>query len=176
MNIVVINGSPRKGGNTEIMVDTFIDAAQQNGNTVTKINLSTTKVNPCVDCEYCLTHDGNCVQKNGITEIFKAMDQTELIVFASPVYYFGLTAQIAAVIDRFYAKIHVGHHPTSCALLLNSGSPDVYTGAIAQYRDTAAFLGWEDKGIVTIGGMHEKGSMSSAAGLNKVRELALSLH
>lgn len=175
MNILLINGSPRKDGNTEIMADAFLEGAKQSGNEVTKVNLSEVKVNPCVDCEYCFAHNGVCVQKDGMTEIFAAMDQADMIVFASPIYYFGMSAQIEAVIDRFFARSNIGYHPTSCALLLDSGSPDVYTAAIAQYRDTAGYLKWKDRGIFTISGMASKGAMKQSPELKKIRDFGLSL-
>ncbi|HCC00836.1 MAG TPA: flavodoxin family protein [Ruminococcaceae bacterium] len=176
MNILVISGSPRKNGNTEIMANVFSEAAEKNGNTVSRVNLSGTKVGFCTDCEYCLTHQGVCVKKDGMDEIYEKMEKAELLVFASPIYYFGMSAQMAAVFDRLYAHLNIGYHPTGCMLLLDSGDPHVYAGAIAQYKGTADFIGWKDQGIVTVAGMKEKGDMKNSPDLEKVRELARSIH
>lgn len=61
MNILVVTGSPRKGGNTEILADAFAQAAKESGHEVTVRKLSRLKVGPCLACEYCFTHDGVCV-------------------------------------------------------------------------------------------------------------------
>jgi multimeric flavodoxin WrbA len=144
MNILLINGSPRKRGNTEIMADAFLEGARGSGNTATMINLSETKVNPCNDCEYCFVHDGTCVQQDGMTQIYAALDKAGMVVFVSPIYYFCMTAQIEAVIDRLYARLKTGYHVTNSALLLDSNSPGVFTAAVAQYRDMLSFLNWKE--------------------------------
>ena len=175
MEILLINGSPRKDGNTEIMADVFLDGVRQNGHTAAKINLCDKDVCPCIACGYCFSHEGVCAQEDDMTAIYAALKKADMIVFASPIYYFGMTAQILAVIDRFYAVFRVGHHPKSCALLLDSCSPGVFTGATAQYKDIVSFLKWEDRGIITISGMNEKGAMRRSPELKKVREFALGL-
>ncbi|MEG2898404.1 MAG: flavodoxin family protein, partial [Eubacterium sp.] len=77
--------------------------------------------------------------------------------------------------DRLYALAKKGFHPQSTVLLLDSGSPGVYDGATAQYKATSSYLNWEDKGMITISGMDEKGSMANAAQLDEVRALGKSL-
>ncbi len=175
MNILVISGSPRKGGNTEIMAETFAEGARESGNTVTVKKLSGLSVAPCLDCEYCFSHDGACSQHDGMAEILEAVDRADMLVFASPIYWFNVTAQMKAVVDRLYARAQKGFHPTCAALLLDSGSPDVFTGAVAAYKDTLAYLHWKDMGIVTISGMEAKGSIKKFPELKKVAELGRSI-
>ena len=197
MNILVINGSPRKNGNTEIMADVFIDTVQKNGHSAEKINLSETKVNPCIGCNYCKTHDGDCVQKDGMTDIYTAMDHADMVVFASPIYAFGLSAQMVALLDRFYSRIHTpGLHPKFSALLVDSGAPTVippevsakfkeaasetqvpfaFSAAVDQYKKVSLVGGLADKGFVAIGGMREKGDMKDYPDLQKIKDFALSL-
>ena len=175
MKIVVINGSTRKNGNTEIMADAFIEGARESGNEAVKINLSETQVAPCLDCQYCFAHDGVCAQKDGMSRIWEAMEEAELVVLASPIYFSGLSAQIVAVIDRLYARCEVGFPCKYSVLLLDSGSLDQYTAAIAQYRDAIDYIKWEDQGIIAISGMEEKGSMKQAPELEAVWELGRSI-
>lgn len=104
MNILVISGSPRKGGNTEIMVQAFAEGARESGNQVVVKEMSGLKVAPCLACEYCFTHDGVCVQKDDMTAILEEVDRADMLVFASPIYWFGMAAQVKAVIDRLYAR------------------------------------------------------------------------
>ncbi|MEG1107718.1 MAG: flavodoxin family protein [Oscillospiraceae bacterium] len=175
MNILVISGSPRVHGNTEIMADAFAETALEQGNEVTVKKMSSLTVAPCKACEYCFSHDGVCIQKDDMADILLAVDKADMLVFASPIYWFGMSAQIKAVIDRLYAFARRGFHPRYTCLLLNSGSPGVYDGAIAEYKATNSYLRWEDRGIVTISGMDKKGSMSASPELEKVRALARSL-
>lgn len=130
---------------------------------------------PCLDCEYCFSHNGVCSQHDGMAEILEALDKADMVVFASPIYWFGVTAQMKSVIDRFYARAKIGFHPTCAALLLDSGSPDVYNGAIASYKGTLAYLNWEDKGIITISGMESKGAMNSSPKLQSVVDFGKSI-
>lgn len=172
MNILVVNGSPRTDGNTSVMTEVFAEEARRNGCEVSVVSLAQTHVAPCLDCVYCFSHDGECVQKDGMAEIFRLMDRADTVVIASPIYYFGLTAQTVAFIDRLYARSRIGYHPSAAALLLDSGSPGVFDGAVAQYQSTISYLKWKNRGIVTISGMGKKGSMRTSPDLTKVRQLA----
>ena len=105
MKVTVLVGSPRKGGNTELMVDEFVKGAKEVGHEVEKILLADKNVGGCKACEYCFAHDGECVQKDDMTEIIKKLDETDCLVLASPIYWFNVTAQIKAVIDRFMQEL-----------------------------------------------------------------------
>ena len=96
-------------------------------------------------------------------------------VFASPIYWFDITAQGKAAIDRLYAFGATGFPFTKTALFLDSHSEGVYDAAIAMYESTCAYCKWEDQGIVTISGMTERESMASSPKLEEVRELARKL-
>ncbi|MDO4553582.1 MAG: NAD(P)H-dependent oxidoreductase [Lachnospiraceae bacterium] len=175
MKILLLCGSPRRNGNTEIMANAFAETAKECGHEVCPVYASMVKPNPCLACGYCRSHDGECIQQDDMQSVYPILDQADMVVFASPVYYFNLSAQIKIFLDRFYAKGGVGFHPTQAALLLDSHSPEVFSGAIQAYKDTLSYLKWEDKGIVTIDGMSEKGSMAKDLRLEQVRELARSL-
>lgn len=175
MNILVVTGSPRRNGNTEIMADAFAEGAKEAGNVVHVINLSSVKVNPCLSCGYCRMHNGECIQKDGMQEIYKVMEKADMIVYASPIYYFTISAQMKAVIDRFYAKGQVGYNIKYAALLLDSASPDVYDSAISEYKAINNYLNWKDKGIITIKGMSDKGDMAKSSELKKVKEFGKSI-
>lgn len=175
MNLLVLCGSPRKSGNTEIMANAFAETARENGHEVNVVYASSTRPNPCLACGYCRNNEGECIQQDDMQSVYPLLDEADLVVFASPVYYFNLSAQIKIMLDRFYAKGGVGFHPTQAVLLLDSHSQDVFSGAIQAYKDTLNYLNWEDRGIVTIDGMTEKGAMAKDPRLELVKELAGSL-
>lgn len=173
MKIVVLNGSPRKNGNTEIMVQTFAKAASKHE--VVIFNIASMKISGCLACKYCYSHSGECVQKDDMTEVLNALKDADMLVFASPIYWFDITAQLKTVIDRLYAFGSVGFHFHKTALLLDAGADHVFDAAIAQYKAMTSYLKWEDRGIIKVPNMTEKGSMTDSAELAKVISLAESL-
>jgi len=175
MNIVVISGSPRKGGNTEIMAETFAKGAVESGHEVIIKKLSTLKVGPCIDCKYCFTSGGVCTQKDDMSEILEVVDKADMLVFASPIYWFDISGQLKCVLDRMYARIKVGFHNKYAGLLLDSGAPGMYDAAITKYKATNSYLGWKDKGIITISGMEDKGAMNNSEKLHEVFQFGKSI-
>ena len=149
MNILILQGSPRANGNTAWMAEEYRKAAEAAGHKVTLVNVTRKKIAGCLACEYCHGKgNGACIQKDDMQELYPLLAEAEVLVFASPIYYFTLSAQIQAAIQRFYA-IWKPANVKKTALLLSSHSPNVYDGAIAEYKGIIAFCGYEDIGIVT---------------------------
>lgn len=172
MNIVVLSGSPRKGANTDTMVEAFAETAREGGHAVEVIRVASKKIAGCLGCQYCFAHKGACVQKDEMAGVIELLKGADMVVFASPIYWFDITAQEKTAIDRLYAFGATGFPFTKTALLLDSHSEGVYDAAIAMYKSTCAYCKWEDQGIVTISGMTERDSMASSPKLEEVRELA----
>ena len=147
MKILILNGSPTPNGNTAALAGAFKEGAESKGHDVTILNVARKKVNGCMACNYCHGHNGQCVQKDDMQEIYPLLQETDMIVFASPIYYFTMSAQLESVIQRFYA-INSPAKAKYSALLLSSYSPDVYDGSISQYKDMIGYMGMTDKGIV----------------------------
>ena len=170
MKITILNGSPRKQ-NTAAMVEAFAEGAKAAGHEVETIQVGKLKINGCLACEYCHGKgEGKCVQKDDMEKVMPAYMDCDMIVFASPIYYFDMTAQLSAAIQRVYA---IGKPPkaTKAALLLSSASPNPFEGAIATYKNMLAFMGIEDKGIITAAD-DENGSEAKLA---KICEFAKAL-
>ena len=175
MNIVVLSASPRKGGNTAIMVDTFKEGAESAGNTVEVVDVASLDIHGCRGCGYCFKNGGSCVIDDDMTGVREKLSHADMVVFASPIYWFDITSQLKATIDRMYAFGGCGFNFSKVALLLDSGSDGVYDAAIAAYKAMCGYLKWESMGIVTIPGMAEKGDMASNPKLADVRALGASL-
>ncbi|MBR0455030.1 MAG: flavodoxin family protein [Firmicutes bacterium] len=170
MKIAVFNGSPRKE-NTTAMVQAFREGAEAAGHEVEEYQVGKMKIAGCLGCEYCHTKgEGSCIQKDDFEKILPAYMEADMVVFASPIYYFTLTAQMEAAIQRVYC-IGKPLKATKAAMLLSSGSPGVYDGAIAQFRGYMSFAGIEEAGIITANGAENK----SEAKLNEIREFAKTL-
>jgi multimeric flavodoxin WrbA len=170
MKITVLNGSPRKE-NTSAMVDAFVEGAQEAGHEVEVPQVGKMKIAGCMGCEYCHGKgEGQCIQKDDWQKVQPAYEDCDMVVFASPIYYFTLTAQMEAAIQRVYC---IGQPPkaTKAAMLLSSGSPGVYDGAIAQFKGYTGFTGIENAGVITAAGDENQ----SEAKLAEIREFAKNL-
>ncbi len=161
MKIAILNGSP-KVGNTAAMVNAFAEGAKEAGHEVEILHVGKMKIAGCLGCEYCHGKgEGTCIQKDDMEKVMPAYKEADMIVYASPIYYFGMTAQITAAMQRVYA-IGKPLKAKKAALLLSSASPSPYTGATGTYKDILAFSGIEDAGIITAAG-DENGSEAKLA-------------
>lgn len=150
MKILVLNGSPRPNGNTAAMVEAFVKGAEQNGHDVTIVPVCSKHISGCKACEYCHTKgDRKCIQQDDMQEIYPVLDEAEMIVLASPVYYHGFTGQLQCAVNRIYA-LDKPKHLKKAALILSSGSDNVYDGAVYAYQNSFLdYLKLEDMGIFT---------------------------
>lgn len=137
MKIVVLSGSPRKGANTDTMVEAFAETAREAGHAVEVVRVAGKKIAGCLGCQYCFAHEGVCVQKDDMADVIESLKDADMVVFASPIYWFDITAQEKAAIDRLYAFDATGFPFTKTALLLDSHSEGVYDAAIAMYSQPA---------------------------------------
>lgn len=170
MKIAILNGSPRKQ-NTEAMVNAFAQGAKEAGHEVEILHVGRMNIAGCKGCEYCHTKgEGKCIQKDDMEKVLPAYVDSDMIVFASPVYYFGATAQLQAAIQRMYC-IGKPQKAKKAALLLSSGSPDTGTGAIEMYKNMIGYLGIADAGICALAG----GENKSEEKLTAIRDFAKSL-
>lgn len=170
MKIAVFNGSPRKG-NTSAMVQAFREGAEAAGHQVEEYQVGRMKIAGCMGCEYCHTKgQGSCIQKDDFEKILPAYKEADMVVFASPVYYFTVTAQMEAAIQRVYC-IGKPAKAQKAALLLTSGSPGVYDAATEQFTSYMRYAGIQVAGIITSNGAEN----GSEAKLNEIREFAKAL-
>ena len=103
-NILILSGSPRRGGNSDMLCDEFMRGALEAGNSVEKIFVRSKKIAYCNACYYCKTHEGVCAIKDDMSELMQKMIDCDVMVLASPVYFYSVDAQLKAVIDRSVAR------------------------------------------------------------------------
>ena len=177
MNILILSGSPRKGGNTELLVEAFVKGASQKHH-VEVVSVHDYKVNPCMGCNACFKSERNsCVQKDDMPLIYEKMAVADMLVIASPVYFYGLSAQLKAVIDRFHNPIRDTYHIKKTALLLVGAAslPELFDGILAQYRLCLNFFKLEDAGRVLVRGVKDKGDIQNTEAIQKANELGLNI-
>ncbi len=172
MKILVLNGSPRPNGNTAGMVAAFAEGARESGHEVRIIDVCKKKIGGCLACEYCHTKGGGkCIQQDDMQEVYPLLEEAEMIVLASPIYYHSITGQLQCAVNRIYA-LDKPKNLKKAALILSSGSDHVYSGAIFEYQNSfLQYLHLEDMGIYSAHGK-ENGSEEK---LNALREFGRKL-
>lgn len=172
MKILVLTGSARNG-NSSKLADAFIQGAKESGHDVTRVNCAKLKVGGCLGCNFCYKHDSVCCQKDDFANLREDLISADAIVFASPVYYYGISSQLRAVIDRFYAIDGKLHAPKRTALLLSLADDSETTAnpSVVHYKGFTGYLGWQDAGIVIAYGCTEPDDVLKTDAIAKAKEL-----
>jgi Multimeric flavodoxin WrbA len=177
MNILILSGSPRKGGNTDLLVEAFVKGASQKHH-VEVVSVRDYKVNPCMGCNVCFkSKDNTCVQKDDMSMIYEKMAHTDMLVIASPVYFYGLSAQLKVIIDRCHNPIRDTFPIKKMALLLVGAAtlPELFDSILAQYQLCLNFFKLEDAGRVLARGAKDKGDIKNIDALNEAFRLGQSI-
>ena len=177
MNILILSGSPRKGGNTDLLVEAFVKGASQKHH-VEVVSVHDNMVNPCMGCNACFkSKDNTCVQKDDMQTIYDKMAHADMLVIASPVYFYGLSAQLKAVIDRCHNPIRDTFPIKKMALLLVGAAtlPELFDSILAQCQLCLNFFKLEDAGRVLVRGVKDKGDIKNTNALKEAFELGQQL-
>ena len=150
MKILLISGSPHQEGTTSILVKTFTKGAENSGHEVYHFNAGQKEVHPCIACERCHSAVSACVFRDDFDEMRDKLIEADAVVFASPIYYYGLTAQLKAVIDRFYAINEQLRTAKKTALLMACGDNTMESAecAASPFYGMADYLGWEIADVI----------------------------
>jgi len=172
-NIVILVGSNRKGGNTDLLAQSFAKGAKEN-NEVETISVANYKVHPCIGCNSCFTRDGNkCFQQDDMQQIYLKLSVADVIVIASPVYFYGISAQLKAIIDRLHNPIRDSFKVKKLALLLVGAAniPTLFDPIKSQYQAVLSFFQLENAGMVLVPSVKEKGDIKDNPALQEAYEL-----
>lgn len=101
-HVLAIFGSPRRGGNTDRLLEAFLRGAEEGGARSERVHAAEEAIHPCDGCQRCEI-EGRCVIEDGMQRVYGLIDEADLIALASPVYFYGVTAQAKALIDRTQA-------------------------------------------------------------------------
>ena len=171
--ILVLSGSVRRNGNTELLARAFAEGAGKH-HEVELLSVADYQVHPCIGCNSCYTSEGHrCFQEDDMRLICEKLMQADILVIASPVYFYGLSAQLKAVIDRLHTPLRNEFHIRKLGLLLAGAAdlPDMFATIILQYRMILRFFRLEDAGMVLVPGVKDKGDVLSTDGIAKAREM-----
>lgn len=103
MKVIAISGSPRIGGNSDLLCDEFLKGAKEKGNEIEKINLGKCNIRPCKACYKC-KDNGTCAIEDDMKKILEKLILADVIVLATPVYFYSMDAQMKIFIDRCLAR------------------------------------------------------------------------
>lgn len=175
--ILIFTGSMRKGGNTDLLAQAFARGAGEN-HEVEIVSVADYKVSPCIGCNSCFTREGNrCFQNDDMTKIYDKLKTADILVIASPVYFYGISAQLKAVIDRIHTPMRNEFPIKKLALLLVGAAtlPELFDSIIMQYQLVLNYFHLEDAGRVLVRGVKEKGDIEGNEALEEAYQLGLSI-
>jgi multimeric flavodoxin WrbA len=179
--IVILMGSPRKAGNTAALAEAIAEGAA--GASVEIVYLHGMKIAPCSACEACHRPGASgCVIRDDMEKLYPKLVAADAIVFASPIYWFTVSAQMKLAMDRCYALIREGGHAFAgkrVGLAFSFGGEDAFdsgcTNAIRTFQDAFRFIGAEIAGIVYGSAAAEGEIRSNKKVMNEARDLGSKL-
>lgn len=171
--VLILSGSPRKGGNSDLLCDEFLRGAVESGNQAEKIFIRSKRVAPCNACYFCTQHDGKCAIDDDMTEILDKMQAADVIVMASPVYFYSIDAQMKAVIDRSVARwTNIPNKEFYYIMTAAEDSDTVMDCTLECFRGFAACLeGAVEKGVIYGKGVYEAGAIKGHPAMREAYEM-----
>ena len=171
--ILVLSSSFRKGGNSDTLCDQFVKGAVEAGHQVEKIFINDKKIGYCRACYYCRDNSGMCVLKDDMAEVLQKMIDADVIVLASPVYFYSISAQLKAVIDRTVArwlevKNKEFYYIVTMADEVHS-SADTTLACFRGYADCVE--GAAEKGVIIGSGVYEPGKVKNTLAMKQTYEM-----
>lgn len=175
--VLILSGSPRKGGNSDTLCDQFMLGAKESGNQVEKIFLGDKKINYCTGCGTCSVHRKACPQKDDMAEILEKMVEADVIVMATPVYFYTMNAQMKTLIDRTCSRYtEIENKEFYFIATAADNTKDALERTIEGYRGfTDCLSGAKEKGIIYGLGVWKKGEINNNRALQQAYEMGKSI-
>lgn len=179
-NILILNGSPRRSGNTAGLTKAFAQGAESAGHKVTEFFLSGMKIHGCKGCfGGHSAKDCPCVQQDDMNQIYPVVKECDIVVLASPLYYWNMSGQLRTAMDRLFAleegdgNLLRGHDRG--AVLLMAAEGDNFDDVSLYYDHLTEHLKWKNLGKVLCGGVGDIGDIQGRPQLEEARKLGASL-
>ncbi len=150
MKIVILEGSPHKNGSSNMLAEQFIKGAKEAGHSVEILDAAHMDMHPCIGCDRC-GMNGECVHKDDNRIIRDALLRSDMVVFVTPIYYFGMSAQLKTVIDRFYSytmKLSAKHLKAALITAAWDSNDDVMPYTAEHYKKLCRYMNFENCGMV----------------------------
>lgn len=175
--VLILSASPRRNGNSDLLCNQFMLGAKEAGHEVTKIFLRDKEINFCIACDGCRRHDGHCVWNDDMADILEKMIEVDVIVMATPVYFYTMNAQIKTLIDRTFARYTEiinkdFYFIATAADNINLAMEKTFEG-LRGFTD--CLPGAKEKGVIYGIGAWEKGEIKCSPTMQQTYEMGKSL-
>lgn len=150
MKITVLQGSPHKNGSSNLLANEFIKGAKENGHSIEVLDVAHLNMHPCSGCGHC-GMNGECVHKDDNQTIRDTLLSSDMVVFVTPIYYFGMSAQLKMVIDRFYSytmKLSDKHLKAVLITAAWDDNEDVMPYCAKHYEKLCRYMNFENCGMI----------------------------
>lgn len=173
--ILILTGSPRSNGNSFMLADAFAEGAGAAGHSVRRFDTARAEVDGCRACNQCFKYGKACVFDGDFNTLAPMLEETDVLVFATPLYWFSFPAQLKAAIDKIYSLL-VGKRPLKireCVLLVTAETEEMedFAGIVRTYELIADYLNWKDRGKVLVPNVNLPGDIKGAPALEEARNL-----
>lgn len=150
MKILVLKGSPNKNGSSNLLAENFTKGAVEAGHTVEEIDAAHANIQPCTGCVHC-GYEGSCSLSDDMDKFRKMILDADMLVFVTPLYYYGMSAQLKTLIDRFCSKnfsIQQKHMKSALLTVAYNGDDWTFDALEAHYDTLVRYLNLNDQGRV----------------------------
>jgi len=170
--VLILSGSPRKGGNSDLLCGEFMRGATEAGHDVEKIRVQEKKVAYCTAC-YACQNTGICAIKDDMTDIMQKMIDCDVMVLASPVYFYSIDAQLKTVIDRSVCRwTEVKNKEMYYIMTAADGEKEFMDTTLACFRGYADCVeGAVEKGIIYGTGVYHAGEIKDTKHMQEAYEM-----
>ena len=152
MKILIVQGSPHKEGSSNILAEQFRAGAEKAGHEVSVFDAAHAKIAPCIACEYCHTRGGGvCCQQDDMETLKQMILSSDMVVLATPLYFFNMSAQMKLAVDRLYAFLgEMSRRVKQMALIVaaNNPNPHIMDCVVTNYLSIVNFLGVKNAGMI----------------------------
>ncbi len=175
-NVLIISSSPRKGGNSDLLCDQFAKGAREAGHEVSRISLAGKTIGFCKACYICKT-SGRCHQQDAVGPYLEAMMNADVIVLATPVYFYTMSAQLKALIDRTVAIYpRLTNKQFYFIMTMADDDETMFKGTLEALRGfLACYEGSQEMGIIQAAKVYEKGEVRTSPAWDQAYEMGRAL-
>lgn len=172
-NVLILSASPRKHGNSDLLCDRFLDGAKNAGNHAEKIFLRDKKINYCLACDACKKNGGTCIQKDDMAGILEKIIAADVLVLATPVYFYTMNAQMKTLIDRTVARFpSLGTKEVYIIIAAADSSKPAMERTIEGFRGFfACYPDMTEKGIIYGTGAWQAGDIKGSEPMDEAYEM-----
>ena len=177
MKILVLEGSPNKKGSSNMLADSFIKGAREGGHEVEVFDVAHSNIHPCTGCIHC-GYEGPCIQHDDVEKVKRLLLSSDMVVFVTPLYYYGMSLQLKMLIDRFCAfNSSIQRKNMKSAILSEAWNSDDWTFEALEvhYKTLVRYLNFTDMGSIWGRGCGTPSMTARSRYVEKAYELGKSL-